>query len=108
MKLSNHSKMRLKERTEVERNKFLSLSKLAMKNGITIRHVPEDDGYLRKYMSCGVGKYKKYYQGYIFIFTMNSRKLVTMYEANEVYKERLENIYKKIRGKKKCKNSKNL
>lgn len=102
MKLSNHSKMRLKQRTEVERNKFLSLSKLAMKNGINLRHIPLDDGYLRKYMTAGAGRYKKYYQGYIFIFTMNSKKLITMYEANEVYKERLENIYKRIRGKKKC------
>lgn len=106
MKLSNHSKMRLKERTDCDRNKFLSLSKLAMKNGITIRHVPEEDGYLRKYMSCGVGKYKKYYQGYIFLFTMNSRKLVTMYEANEVFKERLEKIYKRVRCKKKNVNKK--
>ena len=61
MKLSNHSKLRLKERTKVERSKFLSLSKLAIKNGITLRHVPFEDGYLRKYMSCRVGKYKKYY-----------------------------------------------
>lgn len=101
MKLSNHSKMRLKQRTDVERNKFFSLSKLAMKNGINLRHVPLEDGYLRKYMTARVGRYKKYYQGYIFIFSMNSRKLITMYEANEVFKERLESIYNRVRGKKK-------
>lgn len=106
MKLSNHSKLRLKERTDCERSKFLSLSKLAIKNGITLRHVPVEDGYLRKYMSCGAGKYKKYYQGYVFIFAMNSRKLITMYEANEVYKTRLEKLYQTVRLNKKNANKK--
>ena len=103
MKLSDHSKFRFRERTELTRKDFTSLSKLALKKGITLGNIPIEDGYLRKYMSCGTGKYKRFYQGYIFIFSMHQKKLVTVYEANPIYKTRLENIYKRVRGeKKKC------
>lgn len=110
VKLSPHAKIRFEERTDKERNSFLSFSRSAYRKGLMWAQIdilyPEisktsEGAKLKNYMSAMGGRKKKYYKEHIFIFSSTTRKLITMYPCKEEFIEILENIWKEVYKKNK-------
>ena len=83
MKLSKHSKLRMKERTTLKRTEMLKFFKLAVKKGKCIEQIKNEKikHYLasKKHFNSQV----KLYCGYVFIYSRNSMRLYTMYKLPE-------------------------
>lgn len=84
MKLSNHSKERMKQRANIKSAKIQeNFFRNALKNGITPEQV--DDELLKQRLKSRV-KYNskvKYYKGWVFVYSRNSKQLYTMYKLEE-------------------------
>ena len=88
MKLSQHSKVRMNERTELNPKNYKEFFISALRHGKSAGHLK--DGKLKKYLlnKENTGKCKaKYYKGYIFIYSKNSHRLYTMYELPSEFGE---------------------
>ena len=79
MKLSKHSKIRLKERTNYNHKERKQIFKDALKYGKTFNQVKDEK--IQNYMKARSNKCKvKLYKGYLFIYSKNSHILYTMYK----------------------------
>jgi hypothetical protein len=80
----------MKQRTELNHKERIILYKNALRIGKSYGEVRNEE--LRQYLLNKEGKAQvKLYKGYVFIHSKNSKKLYTMYELPDKYKE----IYKK-------------
>ena len=86
MKLSNHSKLRMKQRTELNHKERMQLFKNALKYGGNWKNNKNEE--LVKYLtSKEIWKSQvKLYKGYVFVHSRNSKQLYTMYELPDKYK----------------------
>ena len=105
VKVSPHAKKRFVERTDEERKLFNSLSRLAHKKGLVWQQIemlyPEyaktQFGVeIKNYLTAFYGRKKKYYQGYMFIFSGCTRRLVTMFPCKDKYHEELERLWNEV------------
>jgi len=80
MKLSKHSKIRLKERTTLNHAERRQIFRLALTNGICIDKVKNER--IKRFMMSKqrYNSQVKLYRGYVFIYSRNSHQLYTMYE----------------------------
>lgn len=80
MKLSNHSKLRLKERTPLNHAERRQIFKLALRKGKCIQEVKNDR--IKRFMMSKkrFNSQIKLYNDYIFIYSKNSHQLYTMYK----------------------------
>lgn len=99
VKITSHANLRLKQRTELYKKRFISNSSLAYKNGLKIDEVEEYN--LRRYFYVrGRNIVKKYYKGYIYIFNKNSKRLITLFAIeNKENLKKLETIWLEKRKK---------
>ena len=78
----------MEERTELDKGNFKEFYKNALKKGKSPHQLKE--GILKNYLlskiqwNCNV----KYYKGYIFVYSRNSKQLYTMYEYKGEQNER--------------------
>ena len=81
MKLSHHAKLRMTERTGLPKQNQKQFYMSALKNGKSVGNMKESK--LRDYMVQleSTGCKAKYYKGYIFIHSRNSKRLYTMYKC---------------------------
>lgn len=86
MKLSNHSKQRMKQRANVSRNQE-RFFRNALTNGLSINQIENKE--LKKWLKSRI-KYNsniKVYHNWVFIHSRNSKQLYTMYELPEEFRE---------------------
>lgn len=85
MKLSNHSKIRMKERTNYNHQERKTLFQKALQYGKSANDIKDKKlkTYLMSKPSCKV----KLYNGYIFIYSKNSKRLYTMYKLPDEFEE---------------------
>lgn len=86
MKLSNHSKKRLKERTGLEERAQRELFKSALNKGLSLQKAMCEEydcnviSFLKKKSRNGkVGM--KIYKGFVFIHSKNAKQLFTVYKC---------------------------
>lgn len=105
VKLSPHAKGRFEERTCNEKNEFLSLSRSAYRKGLMWAQIDilypklsktPKGAKIKNYMSAMYRRKKKFYKGYIFIFSSTTRKLITMFPCKEEYLEELNKFWKEV------------
>lgn len=79
MKLSKHSKLRMKERVNIKR-KQLTFYRSALRNGISAGETKDER--LKKYLLSKENNHTKakVYKGYIFLHSKNSKLLYTVYK----------------------------
>jgi hypothetical protein len=80
IKLSNHSKKRIRERTNLNHKERRQLFRLAMLHGKCVQQIKDEK--IHNYLA---SKQKfnsrvRLYQGYVFIYSKNSHQLYTMYK----------------------------
>ena len=85
-KISNHGKLRMKERVSLKHREMRNLFRLALKNGLYVGEIKDAKfkRYLapkQKFNSC-----LKVYQDYIFIYSKNRHQLYTMYPVPDEFK----------------------
>lgn len=86
MKLTQHSKIRIRERTDLNHNERKMLFKYALKNGKSLDKIESEK--IKRFIASKSKKSKvKLYRGYIFIYTKYNKRLITMYELPESLKE---------------------
>lgn len=85
MKLSNHSKQRMRERTDFNHQERRRLFRDALHNGLTIERI-KDEKFKKFLLSKNKCKIK-IYKGYIFIYSKNNKQLYTMYPIPERFLE---------------------
>lgn len=86
MKLSQHSKLRIRERTTFNHKERRQLFKNALQNGKSINDIK--DKRVRNFIN-SKQQYNskiKLYKDYVFIYSKNSHQLYTMYELPEELK----------------------
>lgn len=86
MKLSQHSKLRIRERTTFNHKERRQLFKNALQNGKSINDI--EDKRVRNFVN-SKQQYNskiKLYKDYVFIYSKNSHQLYTMYELPEELK----------------------
>ena len=78
MKLSQHSKQRMRERTNLNHQERRMLFRHALDNGKSPQEIKDENlkSYLKEKGNCKI----KIYKGYIFIYSKNGKQLYTMYE----------------------------
>lgn len=81
MKLSNHSKIRMRQRTNLNHQERKGLFRKALDYGKS----PDDinDEKIKKFMLKTASKNDnkiKLYKGYVFIYSKNAKQLFTMYK----------------------------
>lgn len=82
MKLSKHSKIRLRERTNFNHKERQLIFKNALKNGLSPEKVKNQK--LKNFMNSKNRRCKiKLYKGYLFLYGRNSHILYTMYKVPE-------------------------
>ena len=87
MKLSKHSKIRMKERTDFNHQERVVLFKNALKHGGNWK-TSKNEKLVKYLTSKETWKSQvKLYKGYVFIHSRNSKLLYTMYPLPEQYKE---------------------
>ena len=105
LKLSPHAEHRFEQRTKKTKDEFLSLSRSAYRKGLVWQQInilyPQlckdpKGSKLKVYMSAMYGRKKKYYKGYIFVFSSSTRKLITMFPCKEEYISELDKIWKEV------------
>lgn len=84
MKLSIHSKQRMRERTPFNSKERRGLFREALLYGKS--PVEIDNERLKNYLLSKPKCKVKAYRGYIFIYSKNSKRLYTMYEIPERFK----------------------
>lgn len=87
MKLSNHSKERMKQRANVVRNQE-RFFRNALNNGLSITQIKSEE--LQKWIKARL-KYNcsiKVYKNWVFIYSKNAKQLYTMYELPEELKNK--------------------
>ena len=86
MKLSQHSKERISERTNLDKGNQKAFFRAALDKGIPPNNLKE--GKLKEYLLARENQCKiKVYKGYIFIHSKNSKRLYTMYKIPDELKE---------------------
>ena len=85
MKLSKHSKDRMKQRVGIKSEKIAkNFFKNALKNGVSPEQV--EDSLLRQRLKSRE-KYNskvKLYKGWVFVYSKNSKQLYTMYKLEDL------------------------
>lgn len=90
MKLSKHSKLRLRQRTNYNHKERRQIFRDALNNGKTFNQIKDDkikDFMKRRSVNCKV----KLYKGYLFFYSKNSHQLYTMYKLPDELGEQNEN-----------------
>ena len=101
-----HGFERAKERSNISDKELNNLSLYAVKNGINFNQIPP--GPLKSYVGWKTaqgGKRVKLYRGYVFIFFLNSRRMITCYPLPEKHMEEYKKVVQIInrdKMKKKC------
>lgn len=85
MKLSNHSKLRMKERTDYNHLERKRLFKEALLKGKSANDIK--DKKLKHYMMSKPKCKVKLYKGYVFIYSKISHQLYTMYKLPDEFEE---------------------
>lgn len=84
MKLSKHSKIRMKERTDLNHKERVKLFNEALQRGKSANDIsPKENKELRDYLASKSNCKVKLYKGYVFIYSKNSSRLYTMYPLPE-------------------------
>ena len=97
-----HGFVRVKERSNICSQEIKRLGYLAVKNGIN--HSQILPGPLRNFVEKKIaskGKRVKLYRGYVFIFFVNSNRLITCYPIPTKYIDEYNKIIKKKKRMKK-------
>ena len=84
MKISNHAKMRMRERTEMNHQERRKLFRHALLYGKSPGNLKE--GVVRDFLELKENKggcKVKLYKGYLFLYSKNSHQLYTMYKCPE-------------------------
>lgn len=82
MKLSKHSKQRMRERTDLNHKERQRLFRYALDNGKDYHHIKDEE--VRKYVKNRSSGCKiKLYQDYMFLYSKNKHRLYTMYRLPE-------------------------
>ena len=85
MKLSKHSKLRMRERTPFNSDERRKLCREALDYGKSLNQI--EDKKLKNYIWSKSRYCKiKVYKGYMFLYSKNSHQLYTMYEIPERFK----------------------
>ena len=87
MKLSNHSKERMKQRANVTRNQE-RFFRNALNNGLSLKQIKDEE--LQKWIKARI-KYNssiKVYKNWAFVYSRNAKQLYTMYELPEELKNK--------------------
>lgn len=103
MKLTKHSRKRIKERTHIKKRGQERFFRLALNRGISLgqaRKLKLDKVVIEYLKKLNRGQQVKIYNDYVFIYCKNSKRLYTMYKCPE-------NISQSIRRWKSEKNSNN-
>jgi hypothetical protein len=103
MKLTKHSRKRIKERTHIKKRGQERFFRLALNGGISLgqaRQLKLDKLVIEYLKKLNRGQQVKIYNDYVFIYCKNSKRLYTMYKCPE-------NISESIRRWKSEKNSNN-
>ena len=82
MKLSRHSKIRMRERTPFNHKERNTLFKNALRNGKSPQDIKDEkikDFLISKQNKCKV----KLYRNYVFIYSKSNKQLYTMYKLPE-------------------------
>lgn len=79
MKLSKHSKIRLRERTNFNHSERRQLFRNALQNGESLQQI-KDEKIKRFIVSKSRNCKIKLYRGYLFLYSKNSHQLYTMYK----------------------------
>ena len=85
MKLSNHSKQRMRERTDLNHQERRRLFRDALNNGIPVGKIKNEK--LRKYLTAKNKCKVRIYKGYVFIYSKNNKQLYTMYAIPDRFLE---------------------
>ena len=86
MRLTEHAKLRMKERTNLNHKERKQLFRQALNNGKSYHQIK--DKRLQKYIDRKQKVCKaKVYKGYVFIYSKNGKSLYTMYKLPEVFEE---------------------
>lgn len=86
MKLTQHSKQRIRERAGVRSSEKNKLFKQALLKGISAGNINNE--IIKKYLLKKERHCKtKIYKGYVFMYSKNGKKLYTMYEVPNYIKE---------------------
>jgi len=83
MRLSKHSKIKMRERANLKSNEKLRMYKLALKHGKRVGEIKNEK--LKSYLA-PKQKFNSriiVYQGYVFVHSKNSKQLYTMYKLPE-------------------------
>ena len=81
MKISNHAKMRIRERTDLNRSERKKLFRMALDKGQSLQDIKNEEvakfvEHVQEKGNCKV----KVYLNYIFIYSKNRKLLYTMYK----------------------------
>ena len=97
-----HGYKRIKERSNISEKEINRISIWAMKNGLNFQEIPP--GPLKSYVGfkkAKKGKKIKLYRGYVFVFFLNSKRVITCYPIPEKHMAEYQNLIKEKKGKKK-------
>lgn len=84
MKLSKHSRERLKQRANIKSQKIQdNFFRNALRNGITPEQVEDEQLKLKLKSREKYNSKVKYYKGWVFVYSKNSHQLYTMYKLEE-------------------------
>lgn len=90
MKLTKHSKLRMKQRTNLNHSQRKLLFRNALLKGLSPDKVKDEK--TKRYMNSKGKRCKiKLYKGYFFLYSKNSHLLYTMYKVPEWLEEVEEN-----------------
>lgn len=80
IKTSKHSRIRMRERTELNHKERRMLFKRALTLGKSVKEIKEEK--IKRYLSSKqkINSKVKLYQGYVFVYSKNSHQLYTMYK----------------------------
>ena len=99
---TSHGLDRANERFDGHSKEIKTLAMYAKRNGICYHDIPT--GKLRAYLASkqgGIKRIAKIYRGFVFIFTKNSKRLITCYILPEKYKEEYDKTLEILKIKKK-------
>ena len=83
-RLSEHSKKRMKQRTVLNHRERKSLFRKVLDNGKSPSQIKNEE--LKKYLNCKQRNHKiKLYNNYVFIYSKNNKKLITMYKIPDTF-----------------------
>ena len=80
MKISNHAKIRMKERMSLKQTERRKMFKLALKKGKYIQQIKDKRTHDYLATKKRYNSQIKLYNGYVFVYSRNSHQLYTMYK----------------------------